>query len=155
MVVDTRLPLFLGGEPGVDQGVERLLLREQDGLAEVHHDAPPFAAAGGTIAIPRAAPQARAERATLSGMALKNFAETLLKGPDFAHNGPLRTNASQRSQVVDGHGHCVRNRRKSETAENSPERIPPSPHGGSDVRGRERLGAAVVAAASGGGRTAA
>jgi len=59
----------------VDQGAERLALREQDRLAEVHHDAPPFAAAGDTIAIPRAAPEARAERPTLSGMALK----TLLK----------------------------------------------------------------------------
>ena len=118
LVVDTRLPLFLGGEPGVDQGVERLLLRQQDGLAEVHHDAPPFTAAGGTIAIPRAAPRARAERPTLSGMASEDFAETLLKGPDFDRNGPLRSNTSQRSQVVVGHGHCVRNRRKSGRAEN-------------------------------------
>jgi hypothetical protein len=62
-------------------------------------------------------------------MTLKNFAETLLKGPDFAQNGPLRSNTSQRSQVVVGHGHCVRNRRKSVTVENSPERIPPSPFG--------------------------
>ena len=119
LVVDARLTLLLRGEPGVDQGAERLLLREQDRLAEVHHDAPPFAAAGGTIAIPRAATEARAERPTLSGMTLKNFAETLLKGPDFDRNEPLRSNASQRSQVVDGHGHCVRNRRNSETVENS------------------------------------
>jgi hypothetical protein len=119
LVVDTRLPLFLGGEPGVDQAAERLFLRQQDGLSKVHHDAPPFAAASGTIAFPRAAPWARAERPTLSGMTLKNFAETLLKGPDFDRNEPLRSNASQRSQVVDGHGHCVRNRRNSETVENS------------------------------------
>jgi hypothetical protein len=38
--------------------------------------------------------------------------KTLLKGPDFAQNRPLRSNTSQRSQVVDGHGHRVRNRRK-------------------------------------------
>jgi hypothetical protein len=127
LVVDARLPLLLRGEPGVDQAAERLLLREQDRLAEMHHDAPPFAAADGTIAIPRAATEARAERPTLSGMALEDFAETVLKGPDFAQNRPLRSNTSQRSQVVDGHGHCVRNRRNSETVENSPERIPPSP----------------------------
>jgi hypothetical protein len=113
----------------MDQAAERLLLRQQDGLSKVHHDAPPFAAAGGRIAIPRAAPRPRAERPTLSGMTLKNFAETLLKGPDFAQNEPLRTNTSQRSQVVDRHGPCVRNRRKSGTVENGAERIPPSPFG--------------------------
>ena len=111
----------------MDQGAERFLLREQDGLSEVHHNAPPFAAAGGTIVTLRASRQAQAERATLSGMAFENFAETLLKGPDFDQNGPLRPNASQRSQVVDGHGPCVRNRRKSETVEKRPERIPSSP----------------------------
>jgi hypothetical protein len=65
-------------------------------------------------------------------MAPEDFAETLLKGPDFAQNGPLLSNTSQRSQVVEGHGHCVRNRRNSETVENSLERIPPSPEGRSE-----------------------
>jgi hypothetical protein len=83
----------------------------------------------GTTAGPRAPRKPRAERATLSGMAPEDFAETLLKGPDFAQTGPIRPNASQRSQVVDGHGHCVRNRRKSETFAKGPERIPPSPPG--------------------------
>jgi hypothetical protein len=127
LVVDARLPLFLGGEPSVHDHPERPVGGDHERLAEVHHDAPPFAAAGDTIAIPRAAPEARAERATLSGMAPEDFAETLLKGPDFDRNEPLRSNTSQRSQVVDGHGHCVRNRRKSETVVKRPERIPPSP----------------------------
>jgi hypothetical protein len=71
----------------------------------------------------------RAGGTCLSGMAPAGFAETSVKGSDFAQNGPLRPNTSQRSQVVVGHGHCVRNRRKSETVAKSPEKIPPSPLG--------------------------
>ncbi|MEY3204770.1 MAG: hypothetical protein RLZZ21_1101 [Planctomycetota bacterium] len=127
LVVDTRLPLLLCREPSVDQDAKLAALRQLEGLSEVHHDAPPFAADAGTTAGPRAPRKPRAERATLSGMAPEDFAETLLKGPDFAQIGPLRPNTSQRSQVVVGHGHCVRNRRKSETGEKRPERIPPSP----------------------------
>ena len=42
LVVDARLPLLLGGEPGMDQDVERPAQRHLDGLSEVHHRAPPF-----------------------------------------------------------------------------------------------------------------
>jgi hypothetical protein len=41
-VVDARLPLLLGGEPGMDEDAERLPRGDDDGLAEVHHFAPPF-----------------------------------------------------------------------------------------------------------------
>jgi hypothetical protein len=53
----------------------------------MHHAAPPFAAAAGTIAVPGTSPEARAERPTLSGMAPENFAETLLKGPALPKTG--------------------------------------------------------------------
>ena len=76
------------------------------------------AAARGTKAGPQAPQKARAERATLSSEAPENCAETVLMGPDFCQIWPLRSNTNQRSQVVDGYGHCVRNRRTSERAEN-------------------------------------
>jgi hypothetical protein len=100
---------------------------DHDRLAEAYHGASPFAAAGGTIAIPWTAPRFKVERPTPSGMAPKNVAATFLKGCDVARNGTFRSNTSQRQQVVDGHGHCVRNRRNSQTLGKSPERVPPSP----------------------------
>ena len=42
LVVDARLPLLLGREPGVDQDAEGSALGQGDGLAKVHHRAPPF-----------------------------------------------------------------------------------------------------------------
>jgi hypothetical protein len=42
LIVDTRLSLLLGAEPGLDEDAERLPLGDDDRLAEVHHFAPPF-----------------------------------------------------------------------------------------------------------------
>jgi hypothetical protein len=42
LVIDARLPLLLGGEPGMDEDAKLAALRQQDRLAEVHHRAPPF-----------------------------------------------------------------------------------------------------------------